>query len=108
MPPSINLVDWLLHWQLCGDVFASQFFCSMLWKVWDARNKLSFENKNFMPSIIANNAARLICDFNEANHRPTPQTEPIPAVANWFPPQDNWTKLNVDAGCFKYGCLQKR
>jgi len=78
----MNLGNWLLHWLSCGDVFASKLLSSLLWKVWDARNKLIFENQNFIASIIANNAARLMCDFNEANHKHIHPTGPIPAAAN--------------------------
>lgn len=103
IPPSMNLGDWMLHWLSCGNVFASQLFCSSLWKVWDARNKLIFEDLMFIPAIIANNATKLISEFNEANRKPVPHSDPIPGAANWVPPPNSWVKLNVDAGCFNDG-----
>jgi len=39
------------NWLSCGNVFASQLFCSLLW---DARNKLIFENQQLLPTMLQN------------------------------------------------------
>lgn len=67
VPITMNMCNWIVQWVSFGDVFAFQLFCTLLRKILEARNKLIFEQKEFMLLDIAAAATKFICDFKEAN-----------------------------------------
>lgn len=102
VPNCINLNSWLLEWLTGKDQWMGQIFCTTLWKIWNARNKLVFEKKAFEPIAVADEALEFVLEFSNLSQviREPPPNAPILA---WHPPKKNSLKINVDAGCFSNG-----
>lgn len=69
VPPNIDSHSWILHWLTCSNMVGSQLFCVILWKLWDARNQMVFNNIKTDPSLIAQTAHEYVSEFNLANPR---------------------------------------
>lgn len=96
IPGQIDLHDWLLKWLTCKDSLGVQFFCTLLWKFWAARNSSVFKGLPLNPSRLAAEAMSFVHEYNEANpRRCTRRAEvnsPTPSNSTLF-------SIFVDAGC---------
>lgn len=101
-PFNMDIHCWLLDWLSCRNKEGSQLFCTILWKLWYARNQAVF--KGIAPDLVtlAQTAVQFIQEFNAANakqrphpiyHRREPTTTDQIAEHHLF----------VDAGCFSNG-----
>ncbi|CAJ2657983.1 unnamed protein product [Trifolium pratense] len=105
VPSQRSLQDWLVEWLINKNVLASQLFGITLWKVWQGRNQLVFQNTPYDSRLIASTTADFTMEFNGAN-----SSEVVVVAANhstepWCLPPIGKSKPNVDAGCFDDGFM---
>jgi ribonuclease HI len=90
---------WLLQGLTCDDTRGAQLFCVLMWKIWNARNNLIFNNKIVDPIAIAHDAMSFVNELSSHSHNniDTPMldtdvaSQSLPTAPNVF---------YVDAGCF--------
>jgi len=66
-PFNMGLHSWLLDWLSCADKDDSQLFCTILWKLWYARNQAVFNGATTDPVNLAHTAVQFIQEFNATN-----------------------------------------
>ncbi|KAK2447871.1 putative mitochondrial protein [Trifolium repens] len=99
VPQSMPIHLWLLQGLTCDDTRGAQLFCVLMWKIWNARNNLIFNNKIVDPIAIAHDAMSFVNELSPHSHDniDTPMldddvaSQPLPTAPNVF---------FVDAGCF--------
>lgn len=96
VPLHSDLKKWMLEWLTCKDSYAVQIFCTTLWQLSYARNNVVFNKKIFLSHFSGS------CSHG---FRPRLLNSKVlnPSQPDWRPPAESWTKINVDAGCFKDG-----
>lgn len=101
-PFNVALNCWLLEWLSCADKEGSQLFCTILWKIWFARNQAVFNGSVIDPVNLAQTAVQFLQEFNEANAKARPQ-QPSRRQTAEGPTPDGCHHMFVDAGCFPNG-----
>lgn len=111
IPCDMVILDWLVGCFDSSDYLQTQLLYTLLWKIWNSRNLVHFQQVQKDPVCVALEAWDYVAKFNEAN--PTPKkviSEPI----GWR--SDRQAKdlavIQEDAGCFEdsfvaFGCLIK-
>ncbi|XP_058768576.1 uncharacterized protein LOC131642328 [Vicia villosa] len=109
IPSHLEFNDWLLSFLTCGDVFSAQVLCSLVYRIWLARNSKLYQAKVSLPVSVAAEAVISIGEFNNwnvANRR-----ENLDSIA---PVQSNKEVhfIHVDAsfsvpGTLTMGCIIK-
>jgi hypothetical protein len=84
-------------------------FCTIMWKIWFARNQNVFKQLNVIPHIIAAEAMEFVSEYNKAlpKKQSHMQHNQVTAPIDQFP---NPYIVQVDAGCFGVttaGCVIK-
>ncbi|GAU48804.1 hypothetical protein TSUD_406370 [Trifolium subterraneum] len=105
IPSQRSLQDWLVEWLSNKNILASQLFGITLWKIWQGRNLLVFQNTPFDPRFIASAAADFTFEFNGAENSEIVVVPTSHSIDPWCPPPPGMSKLNVDAGCFNDGFM---
>jgi hypothetical protein len=105
VPLQMSLKDWLAEWLSKKNLLASQLFGTTLWKIWQGRNNLVFQNSPFDPRQIASVAAEFVMEFNCAIGLEIAATPTSSTADPWCLPPTGMSKLNVDAGCFNDGFM---
>jgi hypothetical protein len=105
VPLQMSLKDWLAEWLSKKNLLASQLFGTTLWKIWQGRNNLVFQNSPFDPRQIASAAADFVMEFNCAIGLEIAATPTSSTADPWCLPPTGMSKLNVDAGCFNDGFM---
>lgn len=59
--------EWLLKVLNCGDVLSIQVLCSLLHKIWSARNVQLYQQKNVDYVIVVKDALEAMVEFNKRN-----------------------------------------
>ena len=101
-PFNMDLHSWLLDWLSCADKDGSQLFCTILWKLWYARNQAVFNGATTNPVSLAHRAVHYSQELNAANVKQRPQP-PHQRRDNAGTFQDVSHHMFVDAGCFSNG-----
>ncbi|XP_024634454.1 uncharacterized protein [Medicago truncatula] len=101
-PFNMDLHSYLLDWLSCAVKDDSQLFCTILWKLWYARNQAVFNGATTDPVNLAHTAIQFIQEFNAANVKQRPQP-PRQRRDNDGTCQDISHHMFVDAGCFSNG-----
>jgi hypothetical protein len=102
VPPQVDIKCWMRTWLAASDVLAQQLFGVTLWMVWKSRNQKVFNSVKFDPVNVGMCASNFVEDFNKAN-LPIRTLLETQRPENWSPPDRNFIKINVDAGCFLDG-----
>ncbi|XP_058784773.1 uncharacterized protein LOC131659623 [Vicia villosa] len=109
VPNNTHFLDWLESTLSCGDDFSVQLLCTLMHKIWRARNCLLYQNKASDPIKVAAEALDSVLEFNKwnpvlsAKRKLTSQEEHMPQDVH---------VLQVDAGSFPtgfvaFGCVIK-
>lgn len=67
IPCALDFNDWLLCILTCGDVMSSQILCTLVYKVWLARNLKLYQMKDSSLVKVAVEAVEQVEDFNKWN-----------------------------------------
>lgn len=102
IPEAVELNCWILNWLTCKDMLGTQLFCTLLWKLWFARNQCVFKCIVADPVSLANNAMCYVQDYISANPRRQQQSSPQASV-NVETQLNSMFSMFVDAGCFVNG-----
>ncbi|CAJ2638124.1 unnamed protein product [Trifolium pratense] len=68
VPQSVPVHIWLLQGLTCDDTRGAQLFCVLMWKIWNARNNLVFNNKFVDPIAIAQEAMYFMQELSPSPH----------------------------------------
>lgn len=101
-PINVALNCWILEWLSCADKEGTQLFCTILWKIWFARNQIVFNGTATDPVNLAQTAVQFLQEFNVANVKGRPQ-QPSRRRTTEGPPPADCHHMFVDAGCFSNG-----
>ncbi|XP_045789429.1 uncharacterized protein LOC123884387 [Trifolium pratense] len=99
VPQSMPVHIWLLQGLTCDDTRGAQLFCVLMWKIWNARNNLVFNNKLVDPIAIAHEAMYFMQELSPSPHENNATlmqdavlaAQPMPSAPHVF---------YVDGGCF--------
>ncbi|XP_058749287.1 uncharacterized protein LOC131622279 [Vicia villosa] len=111
VPPDMDVLEWLKICLDSTDTLCSQMLCSLLWKIWEARNLLLFQKTAKPPEFVAMEAWDTVLEYNDANPIPK-KMNPVPSVWNSKNHDKELAIIQVDAGCYEegvvaFGCLIK-
>lgn len=67
------------------------------WELWYRRNQMVFKHKRISSKEANNQALAQLEDFKLSLH---PNTRPVLHNRNWFAPEVNALKLNIDGAIF--------
>lgn len=97
-----DLKAWVLKWLTCKEQLGSQIFCSTLWKLWQERNQVVFQQKPLNPMKVAKCAADFVTEFNQANPK-RQSTRRLQQHQDRSIVDTDVCIAQVDAGCFSDG-----
>ncbi|XP_058783366.1 uncharacterized protein LOC131658047 [Vicia villosa] len=111
IPPSMEILEWLDFCLDSTDILRSQLLCSLLWKIWNARNLLHFKQIVKAPECVAMEAWDSVYEYNAANPVPK-KTNLVPFVWSSNKQDKDLAIIQVGAGCFDdgvvaFGCMIK-
>lgn len=94
----VNLQDWMLLIIKDKPPDFIEFFVSLLWSLWKARNLMEFQNKRLSHIECIHIAQSILLDFQVAN-QPIQPLEDSPTPLHWSFPPVGRIKFNSDASC---------
>ncbi|CAI8584800.1 unnamed protein product [Vicia faba] len=107
----MEINEWLLSLLTYGDMLSVQLLCSLLQKIWNARNLQLYQQKSLNPIRVAEVALECVLEFNKWNPEVGAKKKLLVHSELEIVPK-NIHVLQVDSGVFmegfvSYGCTIK-
>ncbi|XP_050223218.1 uncharacterized protein LOC126673217 [Mercurialis annua] len=99
-----SLLEFLNWLDSSRNANRKEMFIMVLWSVWHARNNLLWNDVKESPKQVVNRASSVLHQWQmvqKASMQVVLENEFGGGLLSWEKPKEGWSKVNVDAACFR-------